>query len=107
MTKATAQRRPRRRRGNTAEEQQAYRLKQKQLGRPTSDLVAMAAFRCLVGRAAIDRKDEMLSQIEDLVVHDLFARYPALTREGIQHRFESMIDDLVRLHDQGLFDPHP
>ena len=107
MAKATAQRRPRRRRGSTAEEQQAYRLKQKQLGRPTSDLVAMAAFRCLVGRTAIDRKRGMLSQIEDMVVDDLRARYPALTREGIQHRFESMIDDLVRLHDQGLFDPHP
>ena len=49
----------------------------------------------------------MLSQIEDMVVDDLRARYPALTREGIQHRFESMIDDLVRLHDQGPFDPHP
>ena len=107
MTKATAQRRPRRRRGNTAEEQQAYRINQKQLGRPTSNLVAMAAFRCLVGRAAIDRKDEMLSRIEDLVVDDLLARYPVLTRRSIQDRFERMIDELVRLHGQGLFDPHP
>ena len=81
MTKATAQRSPRRRRGNTAEEQQDYRIRQKQLGRPTSDLVAVAAFRCLVGRVAIDRKDDMLSQIGDMVVDDLLARYPALTSE--------------------------
>lgn len=99
------ERKTRRKRGNTAEEQQAYRDRQKSLGRPTSDVVAMAVFRCLVGHAAIRKNEDAFFKIEDLVVEDLLRRYPELSREGIQHRYESMTDELVRLHQQGLFDP--
>jgi hypothetical protein len=98
------ERKPSRKRGNTAEEQQAYRTSQKALGRPTSDVVAMAVFRCLVGRAVIKKNDDAFFQIEDLVVEDLLRRCPDLTRDGIRHRYESMSDELVRLHEQGLFD---
>ena len=100
-----AERKTRRKRGNTAEEQQAYRERQKSLGRPTSDVVAMAVFRCLVGHAAIRKNEDAFFKIEDLVVEDLLRRYPELSREGIQHRYESMADELVRLHQLGLFDP--
>lgn len=98
-------RKPGRKRGNTADEQQAYRSKQKALGRPTSDVVAMAVFRCLVGHAAIKNNEDALFKIEDLVVQDLLSRYPGLSREGIEYRYESMTDELLRLHKQGLFEP--
>lgn len=53
---------------------------------------------------AIRKNEDVVLKIEDLVVEDLLARYPELSREGIQHRYESMADELVRLHEQGLFD---
>ena len=99
------ERKPRRRRGNSAEAQRAYRDRERELGRPTSDMVAMSVFRFLVGELAIARKEGPLAQIEERVIADFLHRYPNLTKSGIQQRYENMLDDIERLHRQGLLRP--
>lgn len=86
-----------------ASTQRRYREKQRADGIPTANMVAMATFRILMSGHSPKAKAKR-NEFEDLVTAYLVDRHPELTERGIEHRFDEMVQEAIRMRTFGYFD---